>query len=139
MTVGITFSAFDLLHAGHTRFLHDCRERCDKLVIGLHVDPSLERPNSKNKPVQSVTERYMLLEIYADQIIPYQTELDLWNIVATVPNLNYYFLGSDYNGWVPPPKLAEIIAFREIDIVKIPRLHNYSTTELRNRIQNVKT
>ena len=65
--VGITFSTFDLLHAGHIAMLKEASEMCDYLVVGLHIDPSIERTN-KNKPIQSIFERYIQLKgcIYVD-------------------------------------------------------------------------
>lgn len=133
---GVTFGAFDLLHAGHAIFLHSCRNHCEELIVGLHVDPSIERIQ-KNKPIQSVTERYFQLEPYADIIIPYETERDLWNIVASINDLDYYFVGSDYQpkDWVPPV-LKEIIEQRDIMVKYIDRYHNYSSTELRKRVYN---
>jgi len=80
--IGITFSAFDLLHAGHMEMLKEARSQCDYLIAGLHTNPQIERPN-KNKPVQSTLERYIQLKgcKYVDEIIPYDTEDDLLNIL----------------------------------------------------------
>ena len=75
MKIGFTCSCFDLLHAGHILMLKDAREQCDKLIVGLQTDPSIERP-SKNKPIQSIYERYIQLSAvkFVDKIIPYDTE-----------------------------------------------------------------
>ena len=54
---GITFSCFDLLHAGHIRMLAEAKSQCDYLIVGLQTDPTIDRPE-KNKPVQTVVERY---------------------------------------------------------------------------------
>ena len=134
---GITFGAFDMLHAGHSLFLLQCLNHCDELTIGLHVDPSIER-SGKNKPVQSVTERYFQLSAIkgVTQIIPYETEHDLKNIVAAHSNLDYYFLGGDYTySWVCPEDLKDIIALRDICVMYMDRYHDYSSTELRGRIE----
>lgn len=53
---GITFSCFDLLHAGHVRMLAEAKSQCDYLIVGLQTDPTIDRPE-KNKPVQTVVER----------------------------------------------------------------------------------
>ena len=76
--VGITFSTFDLLHAGHIAMLSEAKNHCDYLIAGLQTDPTIDRPE-KNQPVQSVFERYMQLKAckYIDEIVPYATEKDV--------------------------------------------------------------
>ena len=73
MKVGITFSAFDLLHAGHIKMLEECKGNCDYLIVGLQTDPTIDRPE-KNKPVQSIVERYIQLKacVHVDEIVPLQ-------------------------------------------------------------------
>ena len=96
MSTGFTCSAFDLLHAGHVEMLRECKEHCDWLIVGLHVNPRVDRP-AKNAPVQSVYERYVQLRAckYVDEIIPYETEEDLINIMAIEP-INIRFVGIEY-------------------------------------------
>ena len=69
--VGITFSAFDLLHAGHIRMLAEAKQQCDYLIVGLQTDPTIDRPE-KNKPTQTIVERYIQLQgcKFVDEIIP---------------------------------------------------------------------
>jgi glycerol-3-phosphate cytidylyltransferase len=76
--VGITFSAFDLLHAGHIKMLEEAKTVCDYLIVGLQIDPSMERAH-KNNPTQSIVERYIQLSACksVDEIVPYVTEQDL--------------------------------------------------------------
>lgn len=132
MRVGITFSAFDLLHAGHVAMLRDAKDQCDYLICGLHVDPSIERPE-KNKPIQSVVERYAQLNAikYVDEIIPYVTEKDVTDILRTV-KLDVRIIGEEYKevhftgrDW------CERLG---IDIYYNSRQHDFSSSELRNRI-----
>ena len=101
--IGITFGAWDMLHPGHLFFLNACRQNCSRLIVGLHVDPSLERPE-KNKPIETLYERYTRLKFCnsVDEIIPYETEDDLLDILTTQshdsvshPGL-IRFLGYDY-------------------------------------------
>ena len=75
LKVGITASTFDLLHAGHISMLREAKTKCDHLICALQVDPSLDRPE-KNKPVQTLVERYTQLAgvKFVDEIVPYQTE-----------------------------------------------------------------
>ena len=77
--VGFTCSCFDLLHAGHILMLKDAKAQCDKLIVGLQTDPTLDRPE-KNKPIQTYEERYIQLEAvkYVDEIVQYDTENDLY-------------------------------------------------------------
>jgi len=132
--LGITFGAFDLLHAGHFIFLSKCRQHCDQLVIGLHIDPSLER-SEKNKPIQSVWERYVQLRnvSFVDgEIIPYEREIDIIHILSA-DKYNVRFLGSDYNN---SNSYKLITGEKLCPIQFIDRNHNFSSTELRERIKN---
>ena len=94
--IGFTCSAFDLFHAGHVTMLAECKQHCDYLIVGLQVDPKKDRPE-KNSPVQSVYERYVQLRgcIYVDEIIPYETEQDLENLLA-IEDIHVRFLGKEY-------------------------------------------
>src|SRR5574344_1875063 len=95
--IGFTCSSFDLLHAGHVVMLQEAKSLCDYLICGLMVDPTIDRPTTKNKPVQSVFERYMELSAckYVDEIIPFETEKDLIDIILTIhPDIR--FVGEEY-------------------------------------------
>lgn len=84
MKRGITFSAFDLLHAGHIKMLEEAKQNCDYLIVGLQTDPTIDRP-TKNKPTQTVVERYIQLKgcKFVDEIVPYATEQDLEDILMS--------------------------------------------------------
>lgn len=131
IVVGITFGAFDLLHAGHVAMLEEAKRNCDFLIVGLHVDPSSER-ESKNKPIQSLYERWKQLNAMkaVDEIIPYETEQDIINMLATL-GVNKRFIGTDYQGLQFTGD--EVCKKRNIDIIYIDRIHNYSSSELRSR------
>ena len=92
--VGITFSTFDLLHAGHIAMLSEAKKHCDYLIAALQTDPTIDRPDTKNKPVQSILERQIQLQAvrYVDEIVVYQTEKDLEDILLTLP-INVRILG----------------------------------------------
>ena len=96
MKIGFTCSTFDLLHAGHVQMLREAREQCDYLICGLQVDPSIDR-KEKNSPVQSLVERYSQLHScrYVDEIIPYQTEKDLEDILEMY-QIDIRILGEEY-------------------------------------------
>ena len=133
-TVGFTCGTWDLLHTGHIFFLQECRKNCEILIVGLHINPSVNR-KEKNAPIQSVYERWtqLMSSGLVDVVIPYETEEDLCNILAT-NDFNIRFLGSDYyNKNITGETLCKE---RNIDIMFIDRMHNYSSSELRERIFN---
>ena len=96
MKIGITFSAFDLLHAGHITMLEDAKRQCDHLICAIQTDPTLDRPE-KNKPVQSVVERYIQLKgcKFVDEIVPYATEQDLKDILRSF-KIDVRVIGEEY-------------------------------------------
>ena len=96
MKVGITFSAFDLLHAGHVKMLEEDKRQCEYLICGLQTDPTIDRPE-KNKPVQTVVERYIQLKAckHVDEIVPYATEQDLEDILRAF-KIDVRIVGEEY-------------------------------------------
>lgn len=96
MKIGITFSAFDLLHAGHIKMLEDAKRQCDYLICGLQTDPTIDRPE-KNQPVQTVVERYIQLKAcsFVDEVVPYATEQDLEDILRSF-KIDVRILGDEY-------------------------------------------
>ncbi|TRX15964.1 adenylyltransferase/cytidyltransferase family protein [Flavobacterium franklandianum] len=96
MKTAITFSAFDLLHAGHIKMLEEAKANCDYLIVGLQTDPTLDRPE-KNKPTQTVVERYIQLKgcKFVDEIVPYATEQDLEDILKSF-QIDMRFVGDEY-------------------------------------------
>lgn len=136
MVIGFTCGAFDLLHPGHLAMLKDCKSQCDYLMVGLHTDPTIDRP-SKNKPIQTVFERWVQLESckFVDQIIPYDTEKDLENMMAVL-NISKRFVGSDHSHKMVTGQM--ICEDRGIKIVFNNRMHSYSSSELRNRLHGTR-
>ena len=128
MKVGFTCSCFDLLHAGHILMLKDAKAQCDKLIVGLQTDPTIDRPE-KNKPIQSYEERYIQLEAvkYVDEIIKYDTEEDLYKKLLDI-NPDVRILGSDY---IDKSFTGDDL---DIPIYYHKRKHNYSSTNLRQDI-----
>ena len=131
--IGITFSAFDLFHTGHVIMLKEAKQHCDYLIVGLQSDPSIDRPNTKNKPVQSLFERYeqLLACKYVDQIIPYTTEKEVLDVMLSYP-ISVRIIGEEYRDKEFSGK--EICQARNIELVFNSRQHTFSTTELRTRI-----
>lgn len=114
--------------------LAECKQHCDFLIVGLQVDPSKDRPE-KNQPVQSVYERYVQLRgcKHVDHIIPYETEKDLENLLA-IEDIHVRFVGQEYEN--KPLTGEQICDKRDIRIHYNNRMHSYSTSELRKRLQN---
>lgn len=133
MKVGITFSSFDLFHSGHVAMLKEARANCDYLMVGLQTDPTIDRPQ-KNKPIQSVFERYVQLEgcKYIDEIIPYATEKDLEDILLTY-RIDVRFIGEEYRDIEFTGK--KICIDKNIEIHYNKRQHSFSTSGLRKRIE----
>lgn len=131
--IGFTAGAFDLLHAGHVLMLKEAYEQCDHLIVGLHVDPATDRPDTKCKPVQSIVERHIQLAAikYVDEIIVYETEKDLEDILNSYP-IDVRIIGADHFETQYTGK--EICIKRGINVHYNERDHSYSTKELRNRV-----
>jgi len=135
MKIGITFSTFDLLHAGHIGMLREARANCDVLIVGLQTDPTIDRPDTKNPPVQTLVERYAQLNAlkFIDEIVPYQTEQDLIDILELF-QLDVRFLGEEYREKEFTGK--DICRKRGIDLYFNKRDHRFSTSDLRERVTN---
>lgn len=128
--VGFTAGAFDLCHAGHMLMFEEAKEHCEYLIVGLHSDPTLDRP-TKNKPIMSVEERMIILKgvRWIDEVVVYDTEADLLNMLTEnklgidIRILGIEYKDKQYTGRDLP-----------LEIYYNTRGHNYSSTELRNRV-----
>jgi glycerol-3-phosphate cytidylyltransferase len=133
MKVGFNCSSFDLFHAGHVTMLKMEKKLCDYLIVALQVDPTIDRPGIKNKPTQSVYERYVQLQSckYVDEILVYSTEYDLLQLLMTqkidIRFLSEEYLNRDFTG-------KQYCIQNGIELYYHKREHDYSSTELRNRI-----
>ena len=135
MIIGFTCSTFDLLHAGHIAMLREAKAQCDYLICGLQVDPSMDRPE-KNAPVQTLVERWTQLQAvkYVDEIIPYQTEKDLEDILELF-DMNYKIMGKEYKDKDFTGK--EICRRRGIQLYFNKRDHRFSSSGLRERVYKI--
>jgi glycerol-3-phosphate cytidylyltransferase len=131
--IGITFSTFDMLHAGHIAMLSEAKNHCDYLIAGLQTDPTIDRPNTKNKPVQSIVERQIQLSAcrYVDEVVVYQTEQDLRDLLLILPIdvriLGVEYADKDFSG-------RDECFDRNIEIVFNGRDHSFSSSSLRKRV-----
>ena len=131
--IGITFSAFDLFHAGHIAMLAEAKNHCDYLICGIQTDPTIDRPDTKNKPVQSLVERQIQLSAcrFVDEIVVYQTEQDLVDLILTLP-LDVRILGVEYEDTNFTGRNEG--AGRGIHHVFNKRDHSFSSSSLRKRV-----
>ena len=129
MKIGFTCSTFDLFHAGHIMMLKEAKSQCDYLIVGLQTDPTIDRPETKNKPVQSIFERFVQLQAckFVDEIVVYATEKELRDILLSYP-INVRILGEEYKdkGFTG----CEI----PMEFYYNQRRHSFSTSELRQRV-----
>ena len=134
MIIGFTSVVGDFLHAGHTLMLEECKRYCDFLYVGLIVDPTTDRPE-KNKPIQSVFERYVQIagNKHVDEVVPLEGEADLDLALKSLP-IDVRFVGEDYIGTNFTGK--ETCERLGIKIIYNRRKHGLSSSELRRRIKN---
>ena len=132
MKVGLTASTFDLLHAGHIEMLREAKSQCDYLICALQIDPSVDRP-SKNKPAQTIVERYTQLQAvrFVDEIIPYLHEKDLEDIL-NMRTINVRILWEEYRDKEFTGR--DICKKRDIELHFNKRDHRFSSSDLRKRI-----
>jgi glycerol-3-phosphate cytidylyltransferase len=131
--VGITFSTFDLFHAGHVAMLSEAKNHCDYLIAALQTDPTIDRPESKNPPIQSIVERQIQLSTNrnVDEVVVYQTEKDLEDLLLILP-VDVRILGVEYADKEFTGK--QICISRGIEIVYNGRDHSFSSSSLRKRV-----
>ena len=132
MKTGITFSTFDLFHAGHVKMLEEAKSKCEYLIVGLQLDPSIDRPE-KNKPVQSIIERYVQLRAckYIDEIIPYVSENDLIDVLSSF-KIDLRIIGEEYKNKVFTGK--DYCIKKGIEIYYNKREHRFSSSSLREQV-----
>lgn len=132
MIIGFTCSTFDLFHAGHIVMLEEAKRQCDYLIVGIQIDPTLDR-STKNKPVQSIIERQLQVKAckYVDEVILYSTEKELEDILMTLP-IDVRVLGEEYMDKEFTGK--DICLRRGIKFYYNKRDHYFSSTDLRKRV-----
>jgi glycerol-3-phosphate cytidylyltransferase len=137
-TIGITFSTFDMLHAGHIAMLAEAKNHCDYLIAGLQTDPTIDRPDTKNHPVQSIVERQIQLAAcrYVDEVVVYQTEQDLVDLLLILP-LDVRVLGVEYEQSEYTGKREGMM--RGVEPIFNRRDHSFSSSSLRKRVVQAET
>jgi glycerol-3-phosphate cytidylyltransferase len=133
--VGITFSTFDLLHAGHVKMLEEAKTQCDYLIVGLQLDPSIDRAE-KNAPSQSIIERYIQLKgcKFVDEIVPYVTEQDIEDVLSSF-KIDIRIIGIEYKEKNFTGR--NYCEKKGIEIYYNSRDHRFSSTGLRNQVKKL--
>lgn len=133
LVIGVTAGSFDLLHLGQILMLEEAKNQSDYLIVFLQTNPNIDRPE-KNIPIQSIHERYLQLRAckYVDEIIVYETEDDLYNLLCSV-KFDKRFIGIDWQGKLYTghdiPGMNEKVIFNS-------RNHKFSSSNLRERVFN---
>jgi glycerol-3-phosphate cytidylyltransferase len=132
LRIGFTASQFDMLHAGHIAMLSEAKNHCDYLIAGLQNNAAWDRPE-KNAPIQSIVERQIQLAAtrYVDEIVVYNTEKDLEDILLTLP-LDVRILGVEYRDKEFTGR--DICVSRDIELIYNKRDHSFSSSSLRKRV-----
>jgi glycerol-3-phosphate cytidylyltransferase len=132
LKIGITFSQFDMLHAGHIAMLSEAKNHCDYLIAGLQNNAKWDR-ESKNAPIQSIVERQIQLAAtrYVDEMVVYNTEKDLEDLLLILP-VDVRILGVEYQDKEFTGK--DICNKRNIKLIFNSRDHSFSSSSLRKRV-----
>jgi len=137
LRIGITFSQFDMLHAGHIAMLSEAKNHCDYLIAGLQNNANWDRPE-KNEPIQSIVERQIQLAAtrYVDEIVVYNTERDLVDLLLILP-VDVRILGVEYENKDFTGR--QECTTRGIEIIFNGRDHSFSSSSLRKRVAQAET
>lgn len=132
--IGFTASTFDLLHPGHIAMLAEARAKCDFLIVGLLTDPTISRPDIKDKPVQTIFERFIQIQAvsYVDWLIPFETEEELVQMLLMIMP-DFRFVGEEYRDKDHTGK-----HIKGIKIIYNRRRHGYSSSDIRERVIKTK-
>ena len=128
--IGIIAGNFDVIHPGYVAMFKECKANCDKFIVLLHTDPSIERPN-KLKPILSTEERIEMLRCFKqiDDVLTYNLESELHELIVLLkPDIR--FLGDDYKEKDYTGKDLNI------PVHWIGRDHGWSTTKFKLKITN---
>ena len=134
-TVGFTAGNFDLLHPGYIITFEEAKKHCDKFIVFLQDDPSMQR-KSKYKPVIPLYDRYKALMAikYIDEVYTYKTEEELYHLIQFFkPDIR--ILGEDYI-WEGVDGQARSFTGDDLPpkVIYTSRSHGWSTTKLKDLI-----
>lgn len=130
MIKGVIAGNFDVMHPGYIKMFKECAENCDCLVVLLHTDPSIERPEKLRPILSPAARKEMLLELKSVcDVISYTFEDQLYDLLK-VGEFDIRFLGDDYKG---KPFTGDNL---NIKVHYLNRDHGWSTTKFKTLIAN---
>ncbi|MBI2546186.1 HAD-IIIA family hydrolase [Candidatus Woesearchaeota archaeon] len=133
--IGLTNGAFDILHAGHVRYLEDAKKKCDILVVSVNTDSSVKEYKDDGRPIVPEQERAAV--VAALESVDYVTFHAERRMRAALEALKpkYYIKGGDY-------KTTELTS-RDVleqwggEVVLIPLVEGKSTTNIIQKVLDV--
>jgi len=126
--MGVIAGNFDVIHPGYIKMFKECKTYCKQLIILLHIDPSIERPE-KLKPILTKQERTEILTSikFINGIAYYTYEKELVDLIYRL-NPDIRFLGDDYRG-------KTYTGFElDVPVHYLNRDHGWSTTKFKKLI-----
>jgi rfaE bifunctional protein nucleotidyltransferase chain/domain len=124
-----TNGCFDIVHRGHIEMLRASKDIGDWLVVGLNTDRSIKRIKGNDRPVNNETDRKVLLESldFVDEVILFDEDTPEQLIKNVKPDI--ITKGGDYT-------VDTVVGNELAEVVIIPSIKNYSTTNTIQRINN---
>jgi D-beta-D-heptose 7-phosphate kinase/D-beta-D-heptose 1-phosphate adenosyltransferase len=97
LRIGFANGCFDLIHPGHVRLLSEARARCDRLVVALNTDDSVNRLKGPTRPLQNETARATVMASLApvDLVVVFDEDTPLELIRVLRPDV--LVKGADYS------------------------------------------
>ena len=132
LRIGFTNGCFDLLHPGHVALLRQARSVCDRLIVGLNTDQSVQRLKGKDRPIQTESDRADVLAALSvvDAVVAFDEDTPLTLIEAIRPDV--LIKGKDYT-------LAQVVGADSVqsyggDVFLADLRPGYSTTKTVGRL-----
>ena len=133
-SIGFTNGCFDIIHPGHISLLHHAKNDCDKLVVGLKSDSSVEKLKGKDRPIQKENARATVLLALKDVdiVIIFNEETPIKLIELIKPDV--LIKGGDY-------KIDEIVGAEFIQqnggrVVLSDYKNGHSTSDIIRKIES---
>jgi rfaE bifunctional protein nucleotidyltransferase chain/domain len=132
-TVVFTNGVFDLLHAGHVRYLAAAKAEGDYLVVAVNTDETVRAAKGPDRPVHPASERAELVAALrvVDVVVTFDEETPAELIAAVQPDV--LVKGGDW----PLDQIVgrEVVWARGGRVVRVPTEQGHSTTGLIGRIR----
>jgi rfaE bifunctional protein nucleotidyltransferase chain/domain len=132
--IGFTCGTFDLLHAGHAQYLAEARSLCDRLLVAVNSDESVQRYKSPLRPVNPWKERALVVAAMSscDCVTVLDEDRPLSLLLRWKPDL--YIKGGDYKSASSLQSASAVEAYGG-RVAVIPAEFDASTTAILERVQ----